>query len=157
MFQAYFADKNFDVLEACAMSQVEGLTQDEWKNFIAYCGGFYGNASNYHSFGAMKFIPELSSDKFWGILGSHPKASEAGSLINYALTNWKPHIDKEVFAYDAPYTQLNFPSEGGITAYFSRNMTQADLELTKEFLLSKEAMAKGLDMLNTRVFKQSDN
>ena len=65
-------------------------------------------------------------------------------------------VEKEVFAYDAPYTQINFPSEGGITAYFSRNMTPEDLNLTKEFLLSAEAVAKGLDILNTRVFKTSD-
>ena len=50
------------------MSQVEGLTEEEWRHFIAYTAGFYGNASNYHNFGGMKFIPELAPEKFWGIL-----------------------------------------------------------------------------------------
>ena len=76
IFQAYFADKNFDELEAAAMAAVDGLTEDEWKQFIAYVGGFYGNMSNYHSFGAMKFVPEISSQKFWAILWSHPKAQQ---------------------------------------------------------------------------------
>ncbi len=35
-------------------------------------------------------------------------------------------------------------------------MTSEDLTLTKEFLLSAEAQAKGLDVLNTRTFKKSD-
>ena len=89
IFQCYFADKNFDELEARALQNVQGLTQDEWKKFIAYVGGFYGNLSNYHSFGHMKFTPEISAEKFWGILGSHPKAEEDSSLIKYALTNFK--------------------------------------------------------------------
>ena len=36
-------------------------------------------------------------------------------------------------------------------------MTEEDLDLTKEFLLSEECVAKGLDILNTRVFKKNDN
>mgnify|MGYP001626758118 CR=1 FL=1 len=105
----------------------------------------------------MKFVPEISSDKFWAILNSSPKASQADSSINWALSNLKDLVDREVFAYEAPYTQINFPLEGGITAYFSRDMTSEDLALTKEFLLSPEAVAKGLDILNTRVFKNSES
>ena len=56
------------------MRKVDGLTEEEWKQFMAYVGGFYGNLSNYHSFGHMKFVPELSEEKFWAILRSHPRA-----------------------------------------------------------------------------------
>jgi len=28
-----------------------GISADEWTAFVAYAGGFYGNMSNYHSFG----------------------------------------------------------------------------------------------------------
>lgn len=58
------------------MQGVEGLTADDWSKFIAYVGGFYGNLSNYHSFGHMKFIPEVSPEKFWAILSSNPKAGQ---------------------------------------------------------------------------------
>ena len=105
----------------------------------------------------MKFVPEISPEKFWAILHSHPKVNVQDSLIKVALEKFKNHVDAEIFAYDAPYTQINFPHEGGITAYFSRNMTQEDLNLTQEFLLSPEAVAKGLDILNTRTFKKSEN
>jgi len=50
---------------------------------------------------------------------------------------------------EKPYKQLGFPSEGGVTAYFGRNMGKNDLELVKEFLKSKN-----IDILNTRAFKQ---
>lgn len=36
-------------------------------------------------------------------------------------------------------------------------MTADDLALTKEFLQSPEAIAKGLDILNTRTFKKGEN
>jgi hypothetical protein len=39
---------------------------------LAYVGGFYGNMSNYHSFGHMKFIPDLSPENFKKILVSNP-------------------------------------------------------------------------------------
>ena len=90
-------------------------------------------------------------------MASHPKANEEGSVMQYALASFKAEIEAEVYAYGAPYTQVNYPHEGGITAYFSRNMTTEDLKLTKEFLQSAECVAKGLDILNTRVFKKSDN
>mmetsp|Transcript_22285 Transcript_22285/g.27354 ORF Transcript_22285/g.27354 Transcript_22285/m.27354 type:complete len:157 (+) Transcript_22285:136-606(+) len=131
LFQAYFEKKDFEELQEAAMRSVEGLTEDDWKKFIAYVAGFYGNLSNYHSFGHMKFIPELSPEKFWGILRSNPRATVEGSPIKWALENIVDKVETEVFAYEAPYTQINFPEQGGITAYFSRNMTTADLTLTK--------------------------
>ena len=36
-------------------------------------------------------------------------------------------------------------------------MTPEDLALTKQFLISPAASAKGLDILNTRVFKKGEN
>ena len=105
----------------------------------------------------MKFIPEITSDKFWGILTSHPDASNQEAPIGFALHHMRSCVDKEIFAYEKPYTQLNFPESGGITGYFSRNMTQGDLDLTKRFLKTEQCVSKGLDILNTRVFKRAEN
>jgi dipeptidyl-peptidase-3 len=46
---------------------------------------------------------------------------------------------------------LNFPEQGGVTGYFSRNMTKSDLALVKEFLDSRK-----IYVLNTRAFKKGD-
>ena len=56
-----------------------------------------------------------------------------------------------MFAYDKPYTQLNFPHEGGVTAYFSPNFTQEELKLVQDFLKDQQ-----IDPLNTRSFKYPD-
>ena len=63
IFQTYFADKNFEELEARAAAV--GVSTQHWQNFINYVGGFYGNLSNYHSFGHMKFVPDVPADTFW--------------------------------------------------------------------------------------------
>lgn len=63
IFQTYFAEKNFEELQGRAAA--EGVSPEQWANFVAYVGGFFGNLSNYHSFGHMKFIPDLSADTFW--------------------------------------------------------------------------------------------
>ena len=158
LFQAYFAEKNFDELEQCALREGNGLTQEDWRKFIAYVAGFYGSLGNYLSFGQMKFVPDLSVDQFWSILGSHPKAAQQGSLIQHALSACAGYLNnQEIFSTDAPYTQLNYPCEGGVTAYFSRDVTKEDLALTQEFLKSDQAQAKGLNILNTRLFKTSES
>lgn len=108
--------------------------------------------SNYHSFGAMKFVPELPSfEIFAKILYSHPKISEPDSHLKHYLDLLLPQIDKEVFSLEKPYTQLNFPHEGGVTGYFSKNMTDHDLKLVKEVLMKEK-----VDILNTRAFKQAN-
>lgn len=118
---------------------------------MAYVGGFYGNMSNYQSFGHLKFIPELSPEDFEKILYSNPLYTDPTTLYKEVVDELYPQVKEELFNIDKPYTQINFPYEGGITGYFSRNMTKEDLALTKEFLDSQK-----IDLLNTRQFKKGD-
>jgi dipeptidyl-peptidase III len=57
IFQAYFQNRDFDVLEEAAI--FAGADKETWRKFLAFVGGFYSNMSNYHSFGFSKFLPEL--------------------------------------------------------------------------------------------------
>lgn len=115
---------------------------------MAYVGGFYGNLSNYHNFGHNKFIPELSRATFHQILLSNPCYNDQDSFYREVIDELYPQVEEEIFNIDKPFTQLNFPDEGGVTGYFSRNMTKDDLAMVQRFLLSQ-----GVDILNTRAFK----
>ena len=57
-----------------------GISHDDWKHFVAYVGGFYGNMGNYHSFGHMKFIPNLAPETFKAILLSNPLYEDTGAF-----------------------------------------------------------------------------
>jgi len=97
----------------------------------------------------MKFIPDLASfERFSLILYSHPEAQTEGSFLKSFFDKYLCKVDVEVTSMEKPYTQLNFPDEGGITGYFSRNMTKEDLKLVSE-VCQKEKV----DILNTRAFK----
>lgn len=128
-----------------------GVTAEEYKQFIAYVGGFYGNMSNYHSFGAFKFVPENSPTSFKKILFSNPLYNDPDAFYKEAVDSLWPQLEEEIFNIDKPYTQLNFPEDGGVTGYFGRNVTKVDLETAKSI-----CDAEGLDVLNTRVFKKEE-
>lgn len=49
-----------------------GATEDDWKKFLAYVAGFYGNMSNYHNYGDMKFVPDVPMATFKNIIFSNP-------------------------------------------------------------------------------------
>jgi dipeptidyl-peptidase-3 len=85
------------------------------------------------------------------ILTSHPEADTPGSLMHTVLERVLPLIDREILSVDKPYTQLNFPDEGGVTGYFSRNIDKDDLKAISDMLKSEK-----IDILNTRAFKQSN-
>lgn len=127
-----------------------GVTAEEYQKFILYVAGFYGNMSNYYNFGAMKFVPDLSMATFKKIIYSNPLYGDPDAFYREVVDEIYPQIEVEIFIYEAPFMQLQFPEEGGVTAYFGRNLTQQDLDLCVEFLDSQK-----VSILNTRTFKEN--
>lgn len=118
--------------------QKAGINDEEWSRFIAYVAGFYSNMSNYHSFGHSKFIPELEPAKFKAILISNPLYDDlTNQMYKEYINRLYPLVEREIFAMETPFASLGFPDQGGITGYFSPNMSQADLALIREFLAEK--------------------
>lgn len=107
--------------------------------------------SNYHSFGNIKFVPELPQEKFKAILFSHPLYNDESSTYKELLDKIYPLVEKEIYALEKPYTTINFPEDGGISAYFSSNMVKEDLNLVREFLADQK-----INPLNTRAFKKDN-
>ena len=64
-----------------------GVSNEDWEKFVAYVGGFYGNMSNYHSFGDMKFIPDLTPETFKkiGLVGGVLGLISIGILNGYTM------------------------------------------------------------------------
>jgi dipeptidyl-peptidase-3 len=88
LFQAYFQQKDLLRLEEAAAKN--GVTQQEFKQFMAYAGGFYANMSNYHSFGALKFTPECSPETFLNVLVSNPLFNEPGDIYREVVEELWP-------------------------------------------------------------------
>ena len=62
-------------------------------------------------------------------------------------TFWK-EICLEIFEYEQPYIDLNFPEKKGVSGYYSPNIKKTDIDIAKDFLNKKN-----IDVLNTRLFK----
>ena len=60
--------------------------------------------SNYHSFGNMKFVPNISLEKFKTILRSHPHIKTTNQLFAVVLDKVLPDVEKEIYALEKPYT-----------------------------------------------------
>lgn len=115
----------------------DGVTADDFKSFQAYVAAFLQYSSNYHSFGSKKFIPEMSNETFQKILTRNPlytSTAEKGVVYKHIVDKLYPLVEKEVFDINKPYSQFGYPSEGGVTGYFSRNIDRNDLAEIKEFL-----------------------
>jgi hypothetical protein len=63
---------------------------EQYKNFIAYVGGFYGNMSNYNSFGDMKFIPDVTKENFKKILHSNPLYNDQEAFYKSVIDELHP-------------------------------------------------------------------
>lgn len=126
-----------------------GITADEWSRFIAYAAGFYTNMSNYYSYGNAKFVPEFELEKFKAILFSNPLYdNDLEPLYKEYLDRLWPLVEREIFTMEKPFASIGFPNEGGVSAYFSPQMTPSDLELIKEVFFDLK-----ISPLNTRAFK----
>lgn len=148
MLQAYFQSRDFMPLRQAALAA--GVAEEDWRKFLAYASGVYGNMGNYHAFGFAKFVPEISSQVFKTILISNPLYGDPDAFYRVVIDELYPQVESEMFAYDDTCKQLNFPFEGGVTGYFGRNLSQEDLDLVSEFLGDQK-----LSLLNTRAFKEN--
>lgn len=133
IFQAYFQEKDFFKLESAAIQAI--VWEEDYKKFITNVGGFYNNMANYQTLGKSKFIPEMNPEVFKKILFFNPLYHKHGAFYSQVLDELLPYVETEIFSIEKPTTMLNLPSAGGVTAYFSRNITKEDLILVKEFLV----------------------
>lgn len=135
----------FSIPDLKSRALSSGLSEEEWNRFLAYAAGVYTNTGNYRSFGATKFIPEIPKDRFELVL------SASGSAL--ASEIWAK-IGDLTYDYSSSRQVLNFPDKGGVTAYYSSNVTSSDAELVKRFLISKNLTDVHV---NSRLWKVDDN
>ena len=75
-----------------------GLTDDHWRQFLAYTAAVFNNCGNYRSFGDSKFVPELDKAMFRKVVEASERYEENKEQIDFILN----HIEKEVFTEEPP-------------------------------------------------------
>ena len=85
------------------------VSENEWKQMLAYSAAVFDNHGNYKSFGDTKFVPELEREKFKKFI----EASESYKTHQKVIDNILYLIEKEVFTETEPYYQIGFPDNNG--------------------------------------------
>jgi dipeptidyl-peptidase-3 len=125
----------------------KGITEDEWKHLLVYSAATLQNIGNYTSFGDNKFIPDITPDKFWTVI----TCSKAYEEHKEAITDIWENIKEVIYKTEAPFGTIRFREDGGLTTYYSANMTKKEAEIIKNFQ-EKEKIAPW----NTRLLKRDE-
>lgn len=122
----------------------KGVTEEEWTRLLVYAAAALQNIGNYTSFGDRKFVPAISSDKFWAVITS----SEAYEQHKDQLTDTWESIKDIIYKTEAPFGNIGFRENGGLTAYYSSNVSKKEAEEVKKFQEEKK-----IAPWNTRLVK----
>jgi len=125
----------------------KGITEDEWTNLLVFSAAALQSIGNYVSFGDKKFIPNINPDKFWIVIIS----SKAYEEHKDSITDIWNNIKEVMYKTEAPFANIGFRENGGLTTYYSANMTKKEAEKIKGFQ-EKERIAPW----NTRIIKEDE-
>lgn len=129
-----------------------GLSEEEWSQLISYTAAVFNNAGNYKSFGDTKFVPQLSSDKFWAALTNCQNYENYKDIVD---TIWDK-ISKEVYEETPPYYKIGFHDNNASSAYYTSNITKEEAEFIDKFMNNEKSFKNVVTPLNTRLFKHED-
>lgn len=124
-----------------------GYTDDEIRNIFVYIGAVFQNCGNYLSFGDVKFIPEVSKEKFLKFIKISEAEKKYADQFNLIWIN----VERSLYEVNPPFWEIGLPDENGLSSYYSTNITRQNTDLVKNFL--KE---QGISQLNTRIIKHNE-
>ncbi len=121
-----------------------GLSEEDLSDLATYGARVLANCGNYLSFGDTKFIPRLSREKFAKAVFAIAGAGEAKQ--DRLIELWSMLADP-IYSLDDDVLSLGIGADG-VSAYYSDNITQKDIDDCAAFM--KE---KGFEAWNTRLTK----
>lgn len=120
---------------------LEKVSADDLELFLEYSSQFLSNLGNYKSFGDVKFVPRISKESFEKIASVNSSAHALFERISEPLYSTTPE----------EANLLGYPDKGHVTAYYSSNITEAEIKAIQTVTASNNILPE-----NTRVFKTGD-
>ncbi|VDB82956.1 unnamed protein product [Peniophora sp. CBMAI 1063] len=128
-----------------SLKSSSGVSAEDWEDVLQYTTQVLSNLSNYKSFGFTKFVPRAPRSAFESVVKSSPNAAKATPLWN--------ELAEEIYATGPePSLFIGKRSLGHVSNYYlGKPPTDDDVAA-----IQKAAEKEGVDVLNTRVQKDSD-
>lgn len=144
MLRYVFSDKDGKLADMGALRAASGLDEAAWTHALEYTAQVFGNLANFKSFGDIKIIPRVSEADVRRLVDASANRDKAGALFD--------KVKGDMYSTTpAASTLLGFPDQGHVTHYYSADVTQDDIKAVQGW-----ADRKGVDQLNTRLWKRSD-
>jgi dipeptidyl-peptidase-3 len=143
LLRAVFADGAEALRRA---STAAGVAAADVDAFVIYAATVLENCGPYRSFGDTKILPALAPSAFEAIVRASPAAAKP-SLGPLVAELWDA-VKDAVYDVRPRVLQLGM-APGGVTTYYSSDMTEEDAALIGRFVKAKAL----LQPYNTRVFK----
>eukprot|EP01118_Nematostelium_gracile_P001629 TRINITY_DN1168_c0_g1_i3.p1 TRINITY_DN1168_c0_g1~~TRINITY_DN1168_c0_g1_i3.p1 ORF type:complete len:704 (+),score=218.99 TRINITY_DN1168_c0_g1_i3:82-2112(+) len=144
LFKLFSGDK---VDELKQNAEKKGVKAEDFEAFVIYSAAFIGNMGNYLSFGATKFVPRVSADTIRTIL----EASSLNGEEKNSILNTFDSVKDKMFSLNPNELTLSLPENGGVTRYYSENITSQDIAFVREYMKEKDISA-----YNTRIWKNEN-
>lgn len=122
-----FSSETLSILKQKAAGN--GVTEEDWEDFLQYCACFLGNLGNYLSFGDTKFIPRCISSSFRSIVA-------ASSVSDVLLPLWD-EIAEEIYDLSPSKRQMGLDGKG-ISTYYSSDITTLEIKAVQAFLADQK-------------------
>jgi dipeptidyl-peptidase III len=124
-----------------------GVSDQELEWFKQYAASFFSNMGNYSSFGDTKFIPRLAPQK----LGAIVRAAAALDWDDQGrVLELFDEVGHKIYSIDPDERALGLEGTG-TSAYYSENVTKAEIELVNAYMEERQISA-----YNTRLLKDDD-
>ncbi|EGR33365.1 hypothetical protein IMG5_055080 [Ichthyophthirius multifiliis] len=147
ILQLTFSGQTIDQLRKKSIEN--GITEDQFNQFVVYSAAVFNNCGNYNSFGDDKFIPEVNEITFQKILSlSVNFTTTYGSLITNIYNEIKPYL----YEHTKNLKRIGLPPNEGSTGYYSSNLCNEEIEIIDELL-----QILNISSLNTRIVKFCEN
>ncbi|GAQ90877.1 Dipeptidyl peptidase III [Klebsormidium nitens] len=132
------------VAELKARSMGAGVSEEEWKAFVAYAAAVFANLGNYLSFGDSKIIPGLPSAQLERILA---QAALQDSDREHLQQLWSQYGAK-AYSLEPGERALGLAPDG-ISCYYSPGIQKAEIDAVQGWMSQA-----GIEAWNTRIFRR---
>lgn len=127
LFQLIYS-QDMESLKASALAA--GVSDDEWRQMLAYTAAVFQNCGNYKSFGDTKFVPELDPEAFKKIA----RASEHYAIQKDTIDTILAEIENVIYNEEEPFARIGFRDENnGTTSYYSSDITKEEAKEIDEW------------------------
>ena len=116
------------------------VNEEQYEQFLQFCGKIYSNIGNYTSFGKKKIFPEIPKEILDEIFKTSP-------IYETEIKKLWDEISEITYNNSPNYITSNLEEKGGKNSYYLNGVREDQIHIIDKYLQEKK-----IDPLNTRLY-----